>query len=116
MAVSVSNVDLMERVCRLTNKIYQETLCLSINDPEKIAYITFGPGQLDHEQVIALSSTTQYRTKLSWPLLTWISVEGVIPCSFTNFITTSELSGPLYISPDFFHTQVAEHFLEKIYK
>ena len=29
MAVSVSNVDLMERVCHLTNKIYGEMLCIT---------------------------------------------------------------------------------------
>ena len=116
MAISVSNVDLMERLCHLTNKIYQKTLCMTRHDPERIAYINIGTGRLDHIQVSALSSTTQYRIVLSQPLLAWLSVEGVIPYSFTNFITTSELSGPLYISPDSFHTQVTEHFLEKINK
>jgi hypothetical protein len=116
VAVSVSNVDLMERVCHLTNKIYQEMLCITRHDPKKIAYITIGPGRLDRVQVIASSSTTQYKIVLSRPLLAWISMEGVIPFSFSNFITTSELSGPLYISPDNFHTQITEHFLEKFYE
>ena len=38
-------------------------------------------------------------------------VEGKIHRSFTNFITTPELSGPLYISPDIYHTQITEYLL-----
>ena len=55
--------------------------------------------------------TSQYRIVLSWDLLVWISAEGRIPCSFTNFITNPELSGPLYISPDIYHTQITEFLL-----
>ena len=76
-------------------------------------------GGLDHVQVNAFSRTPQYRTQykivLSWNLLAWISVEDRIPCSFTDFITTPELSGPLYISPDVYHTQVTEYLLNKTY-
>ena len=49
-------------------------------------------------------------------LLAWIAVEDRIPCTFTNFIATPELSGPFYISPDIYHTQITEYSLEKIYK
>jgi hypothetical protein len=59
----------------------------------------------------AFSSTPQYRIVLSWSLIAWITVEGKIPCSFTNFITNPELSGPLYISSDIYHTQITEYLL-----
>jgi hypothetical protein len=70
----------------------------------------------DHVQVTsAFSRTPQYTTVLSWDLLDWIWVEDRIPYLFTNFITTPELSGPLYISPDIYHTQITEYSLESIY-
>ena len=79
-----------------------------------MTYITMDG--LDHVQVSAFSCTLQYRIVLSWDLLDWISVEDRLPCSFTNFITTPELSGPLYISPDIYHTQITEWLLETIYQ
>ena len=112
MAVSVSNVDFIERVCHLANRIYQEILCVTRR--ESITYITMGG--LDHVQVSALSWPLQYRIVLPWNLLSWLSMEGRIPNSFTNFITTPELSGPLYISPDIYHTQIAEYSLKTIYQ
>ena len=111
-AISVSNVNLMERVCSLTNKIYREMLCITRH--ESVMYITIRG--LDHIQVSAFSWTPQCRIVISWDLLAWISMEGGgIPCSFTNFITTPELSGPfkLYISPDIYHTQITEYFSGK---
>ena len=63
-----------------------------------------------------VSWTPKYNIVLSWDLLAWISVEGKIPSSFTNFITTPELSGPLYISPDIYHTQITEYSLLTFYK
>ena len=75
-----------------------------------ISYITIG--ELDYDQVRYFPCTPQYSIVLSWNLLDWISVEGRIPCSFTNFITTPELSGPLYIIPDIYHTQITEYFLK----
>ena len=71
--------------------------------------------ELEHLQVSSSSWTSQQRIVLSWDLLSWISVEGGIPCSFTNFITTPELSGPLYISPDIYHTQITEYSLKTIF-
>ena len=102
----------MERVCRLTNKIYGELLCTTRH--ERMTYITMG--EFDHNQVSAFSWTPQYRIVLSWDLLGWITMEGRIPDFFTNFITTPELSGPLYISRDIYHTQITEYFLEKMYR
>jgi hypothetical protein len=120
VAVFVSNVDLMERVCRLTNKIYREMLCITRH--EKMTYITMVASGLDSDEsdsvqvTSAFSWTPQYKTLLSWDLLDWIWVEDRIPYFFTNFITTPELSGPLYyISPDIYHTQITEYSLESIY-
>ena len=112
-AISVSNVNLMERVYSLTNKIYREMLCITRH--EKMTYITIHG--LDHDQVNALSWNLQYRIVLCWDFLAWIlSKDGRIPRSFANFITTPELSGALYISPDIYHTQITEYFLEKIHQ
>ena len=76
-------------------------------------------GGLDHVQLelLPISRNPQYtgRIVLSWNLLSWISVEGRIPRSFTNYITTPELSGPYYISPDKYHTQITEYLLYKVY-
>ena len=79
-----------------------------------MAYISIGGV---HTQVSAFPWTPQYRI-LSRDFLDWISAEGGlgIPRSFTNFITTPELSGPFYISPDNYHTQITEYLLTKIYK
>ena len=70
---------------------------------------------LDHVQVSSFSWTPERRILLSWDLLSWISVEGGIPCSFTNFITTPELSGSMYIRPDIYHTQITEYSLKTIF-
>jgi len=87
---------------------------LFITRRERIAYITMSG--LDRVQFGALSWTPQYRIVLSWDLLGWMSVEGRIFSSFTRFITTPELSGLWYISPDIYHTQLTEYLLEKIYQ
>ena len=107
MAISVFNVDLMERLCRLTNKIYRDILCIKRH--ETIRYITIA-GQDD----IRVSSwTPQYRIALSWDLLVWFP-KG-IPRSLTKFITTPELSGSeFYIRSDIYHTQITEYSLETI--
>ena len=107
MAVPISNVDLMERVGHLTNKIYREMLCIIRN--ESMTYITIRG---------LVSWTPQHSTQivLSWNLLNWVSVEGRIPYSFTNFITTRELSRSFYISPGIYDTQITEYSLETIYQ
>ena len=110
IALSIPSFNLIERVCHLTNKIYRDVLCITTRGG--ISYITIGG--LDHVRV-STSSTSQYRITLSWDfLLDWISWKYGIFCSFTDFITTPELSGPLYISPDIYHTQITEYSLEKI--
>ena len=103
----------MERLCHLTNKMYREMLYITRHDG--MEYITMGPGGLDDVQTSAFTGIPhcpQYRISLSWDLLDQILVEGRILCSFTNFITTPELSGPLHISPDIYHTQVTEYSLQ----
>ena len=104
----------MERLCHLTNKIYREMLCTKRR--ERMTYITMGGLGLNQVQIGAFSWTAQYRIVLSRDLLDWISVEYRIPHSFTNFITTPELSGSLYISPDIYHTQITEYSLHKTYQ
>ena len=59
-------------------------------------------------------SSPQYTFALSWDLLVWIPGRDSIHCSFTNFITTAELSGPLYIHSDIYHAQVTEYSLQTI--
>ena len=91
---------------------YREILCIARDD--RMAYIIMGPVghpalRFNYDQ--ARFCTPLYRIILSWELLAWISVEGRFPCSFTNFITIPELSGPLYISPDIYHTQITEYLL-----
>ena len=114
MAVSVSNVDLKERICHLTNRIYREMLRITRHN--RMEYITMGSGGIDHFQVSNFSWSSQYRIVLSWKLLHWVSVNDRILSSFTDFITTPELSGPLYISPDIYHTQITEYSLQTIYQ
>ena len=115
MAVSVSNVNLTERVCHLTSKIYREISCISGQSRHERIITIHG---LDHWliQASTFSSTPQDGIALSWNLLAWISVEGGILSSFTNFITSPKLSGPLYISPGVYHSQIIEYSLEKINK
>ena len=60
--------------------------------------------------------TPLYRIVLSRTLLEQMTMDGRIPFSFTNFITTQELSGPLYISPDVYHTQITEYSLLTFYE
>ena len=104
----------MERVCNLTNKIYREMFCITLARHETEMNVTIHG--LDHVEISAFSWTPQSRILLSWDLLAWISMEGKIPCSFTNFITTPDLSGPLYISPGICHTQITEYSLHTIYQ
>ena len=111
MAVTDSNVDLRERVCHLTNKIYREMLCITRNG--RTSNITI-PGL--HSVRVGVFWIPQYEVVLSRELVVWISVEGRILSSFTNFITTPELSGPLYIRPDIYHTQITEYSLQKLYE
>ena len=90
---------------------------LCITKHESMTIITIGGLGLDHVQLrlIPLFPNPQYTgwIVLSWNLISWILVGVRIPCSFINFITTPELSGPFYISPDNFHTQITEYSLHK---
>ena len=114
VAVSVSDVDLMERVCHLTNKIYREILCKSSlrQSGHETKIITIHG--LDCEPENTQITGVRERIVLSLDLLAWISMEGRILCSFTNFITTPEFSDSLYISPGVYHSQITEYSLQKI--
>ena len=70
--------------------------------------------EFDHNRISAVSWSSQYSIVLSWDLLGLTTMKSRIPSFFTNFITTPVLSGPLYIIPDMYHTQVTEYLLEKL--
>ena len=111
--MTVSNVDLIERLCRLTNKIYRDIL--RITRHETITYITFDGRPCEDIRLGDSSWTPRYRTALSWELLDWFKFSEEIPRSFTEFITTPEISGPeFYIPSDIYHTQITEYSLETI--
>jgi len=120
VAVFVSKVDLMERVCHLTNKIYREMLCFTREEWTTARIITDGPylyQSLSPSWQNFRTPSRDYRIILSWNLLTrMISTKDGILCSFTSFITTPESSGPLHMSPDIYHTQITEYSLQTIHQ
>ena len=63
---------------------------------------------------IELALSLGLRSTFLLGLTTMKTMKVRIPSFFTNFITTPVLSGPLYISPDMYHTQVTEYLLEKL--
>ena len=97
------------RVRRLTIKIYQKMLCIS-RDLYGTEYITIDG--LDHVHYAPFYSLSRNRIVLSYELLDRMTMEGRIASSFTNFITTQELSSSFYISPDIYHTQITEYSLQ----
>ena len=104
--MSVSKDDIMGRMRHLTIEMYRKMLCIT-RDLDGMTNITIDG--LDHIQYPP--SYSRYKIVLSCALLKWMTMEGRIPFSFTNFITTPELSGPFYISPDIYHTQISEYSL-----
>ena len=97
----------MGRVHHLTFKFYREMLRITrdLDGTKKISIDEF-----DHVQH-RFPWTPRYCIVLSRRLLDWMTMDGRIPFSFTNFITTKELSGPFYISPHIYHTQITEYSL-----
>ena len=89
------------------NKMYREMLCITTR--ERMTYIILGKSGPHEGQVRDFSWPPQYKIVLSWELLDWLSAEGRILSSFTDFITTPELSGRLYISSDIYHTQIRKY-------
>ena len=110
--MSVFRADIMGRVHHLTIEIYRKMLCLRSNlDGTKnitidgLDHVQYCPYCWDPDGIV-----------LSCALLNLMTMEGRIPVSFTNFITTQELSGPFYISPDIYHTQITEYSLLTFYE
>ena len=110
--MSVSK-DIMGRVRHLTIKIYPEILRIT-RDLDGTTKITVD--EFRYVQYRAFPWTPRYRIVLSCALIKLMTMDGRIPFSFTNFITTQELSGPFYISPEIFHTQITEYSLLTIYE
>jgi hypothetical protein len=105
--------DIMGRVRRLTSEIYLKMLSITrdLDGTKNISFDGF-----NHVQNRFIYWTPRYGIVLSCSLLDRMTMEGRIPLSFTNFITTQELSGPFYISPDIYHTQITEYSLLTLYE
>ena len=113
--MSVFRADIMGRVRHLTVEIIypKMMLCITRNlfGTENITIDGF-----DHIQYCPFYWTPRYRIVLSCSLLDRMMMEGRILFSLTNFITTQELSGPFYISPNIYHTQITEYSLMTFYE
>ena len=98
----------MGRVRHLTIKIYREMLCITrdLGGTEIISINGLGD-----DYCRPFYPTTRFRIVLSCELLNRMTMMDRIPFSFTNFITTPQLSGPFYISPEIYHTQITEYSL-----
>ena len=112
--MSVSKVDIMGRLNHLTIKIYREMLCITryLDGTKKTTIDQFN----NFVQNRDFPWTRRYRIVLSRTLLEWMTIDSRIPFSFTNFIINQELSGPFYISPDIYHTQITEYSLLTFYE
>ena len=110
--MSDSKANIMRRAHNLAIKIYPKILCIT-RDTDGTKNITID-GLFD-VQYCPFFWTPQYMIVLSCELLTWMTMDGRIPFSFTNFITTKELSGPFYVNPDIYHTQITEYSLLTLY-
>ena len=108
--MSVSKVNILGRVRRLTIEIYRKILRLKRDFLHGTENITING--LDHVQYHPFYSILRYRIVLSCALLDRMTMEGRIASSFTKFITTQELSSSFYISPDIYHTQITEYSLQ----
>ena len=98
----------MGRVRYLTIRIYREMLCITrdLGGTEIISINGLGD-----DYCCPFYPTTRFRIVLSCELLNRMTMMDRIPFSFTNFITTPQLSGPFYISPEIYHTQITEYSL-----
>ena len=112
--MSDSKADIMRRAHHLAIEIYSKILCIT-RERDGTKNITVDG--FDYPP-FTWTPSPQYRIQvtLSCALLTWMTMDGRIPFSLTNFITTQDLSGPFYVSPDIYHTQITEYLLEKIYQ
>ena len=107
MSVFKADANILGRARHLTIDIYPKMLRI-IRDLDGTENITIDG--FDHVQY-PFSWTPRGRIVLSCALLTLMTMNGRIPFSFTNFITTQELSGPFYISPNIYHSQITEYSL-----
>ena len=109
--MSDSKADIMRRAHHLPIEIYPKILRIT-REPDGTKNITV-------DELIYPPPTwppsLQYGIVLSWALLRWMTMDGRIPFSLTNFITTQELSG-FYIRPDIYHTQITEYSLLTFYE
>ena len=112
MSVFKADSNILGRARHLTLDIYPKLLRITrdLDGTENITIDGFDPAQFP------FSWSPRYSIVLSCALLVSMTMNGRISFSFTSFITTQELSGPFYISPDIYHTQITEYSLLTFYK
>lgn len=125
-----SDCDLQERLCRIANRIYGQILYVELRslgsaDEDKVGVITLCPPLLAQARAIvenvknAQSEPTAFQhfgvdTVASGRLQIsddFLLLPEIIP-SLTEYLTDTKRAGQLYVSPDEYHTQLAEHCLE----
>ncbi|KAF8816498.1 hypothetical protein BYT27DRAFT_7182054 [Phlegmacium glaucopus] len=112
--VSISSINLIERLGQITDRIYRQILCIETHGG--MTTITMCA---PIREVYMIPDTRPRRAdivQLSWGLLVERSINGRISSFFTDFMTTPERSGSLYMSPDVYHTQITEYSLETIFR
>ncbi|KAF8816497.1 hypothetical protein BYT27DRAFT_6396545 [Phlegmacium glaucopus] len=115
--VSISSINLIKRLGHLTDRIYRDILCIETHGSMS-TITTCAPLR----EVYRIPDSRPRRpanpgvVQLSWGLLAERSMDDRISSSFTDFMITQERSGPLYISPDIYHTQITEYSLETIFR
>ncbi|KAF8816488.1 hypothetical protein BYT27DRAFT_7182040 [Phlegmacium glaucopus] len=115
--VFISSINLIERLGQITDRIHRGILCIESHGSMKTITICAPLRGVD-----MIPETRPWRTvnpsviQLSWDLLVLESVNGRISSSFTDFMTTPERSGPLYMNPDVYHTQITEFSLGTIFQ
>ncbi|KAF8816495.1 hypothetical protein BYT27DRAFT_7182051 [Phlegmacium glaucopus] len=111
--VSISSINWIKRLGQATDRIYRKILCIETYGNMTILTMC-SPlrGLYMLPRTRPLRATNPGVVQLPWDLLAQESVNDRIPSSLTDFMTTQERSGPLYISPDVYHTQITEYSLE----
>ncbi|KAF8816499.1 hypothetical protein BYT27DRAFT_7182055 [Phlegmacium glaucopus] len=110
--VSISSINLVERLGQVTDRIYRDVLCVETHG----SMPTVTPRRDMIPDIRPCRTADAGVVQLSWDLLVQESVNDRISSAFTDFMTTPGRSGPLYMSPDVYHTRVTEYSLETIFQ
>ncbi|KAF8816521.1 hypothetical protein BYT27DRAFT_7182095 [Phlegmacium glaucopus] len=116
VTVPISSINLVERLSQVTDKIYREILCIETHGSmTSITICAPLRGAYTISETRPCRAANSAIVQLPWDFLVKMSLGDRILPSFTDFMTTQERSGPLYMSPDVYHTQVTEYSLESIF-